>query len=354
MESLIILVALTAVPPQSGALAAAPTPDEYLARVKAVGEPDFDASRKREKGYLENYKKQQHLLYRKKAAILLELCKRHPDDTRYAEWMNRRWILLGWNQDPKVVAQEVLDDIVRVTEGETDPVVLRDAAYWHAYFRCHLATGRAEQAYVAAKAFVDVYPNDQRGADLLSLAAEDPTASKKRRLAIYRRLGADYSKTHYGIYAPGMVRRLTGVGKTFPLSFDDAITGRTVDLADMHGKIVVLDFWATTCAPCVAEMPHLKALYEEYHARGIEFIGISLDESKDDGGLAALRRFVDKHAIPWPQYYQGNGYDSSFSKSWGVGSAPTMLIVDRKGLLAVTDAQHHLKEHIKKLLSVDR
>ena len=68
---------------------------------------------------------------------------------------------------------------------------------------------------------------------------------------------------------------------------------------------MVIDFWATWCGPCVAEMPKMKELYAKYRDKGVEFIGVSLDQPKEQGGLDKLKKFVKENEIAWPQYYQG-------------------------------------------------
>ena len=115
------------------------------------------------------------------------------------------------------------------------------------------------------------------------------------------------------------------IGKPFELEFTDAIKGETVSIKGLKGKVVVIDFWATWCGPCVAEMPKMKKLYAEYKDKGVEFIGVSLDQPKEQGGLDKLKKFVAENEIAWPQYYQGNGWESEFSKSWGINSHPLRL-----------------------------
>ena len=328
-----------------------PTPGEMLARVTAVGEPSFDPAREDEPGYVADYKRQQHILYRKKAGFLLELCRMYPDDRRLAEWMNRRWKLLGWNQIPVDVAEEVLADIESTAKGVKNEEVFRHAAYWRAYFQAHLHKGDARQMAEAIESFVTHHPKDQRGAALLALVAFDESAGTDTQVSMHRRLAELYPETHDGTYAPGRIRALKSLGKPFELAFDDLVTGRRVSTEATKGKVVVIDFWATTCVPCLAEMPHLKALYAKYHERGLEFVGVSLDESEEEGGLRSLRRYLKKHKIPWPQYYQGEGYGSAFSKSWGIGSAPSMFVLDKRGRLRSIDAVGKLDELIPKLLT---
>ena len=114
--------------------------------------------------------------------------------------------------------------------------------------------------------------------------------------------------------------------------------------------MVVLDFWATWCGPCVGEMPHMKELYAEYKDKGVEFIGVSLDQPNDEGGLDALKKFVEKNEITWPQYYQGNGWESEFSSSWGINSIPAVFVVAPDGNLFSIEARGKLDEMIPELL----
>lgn len=327
------------------------TPDDYLAAVAAVGEPPFDPARKSEPGYLDSYRAAQHQLYQKKAAILLDLCRAYPHDERVPEWIDRRWVLLGWNQPPAAVAAEVLADIEAVATTDLPPAARIHAEYWRTYFMLHDDRFQKPDPAAAAVRFADAHPADGRTPALLALAAELSEADAALQRRLYQRLARDYPDTHYGKYAPGMLRRLDSLGKPFELTFGDELTGREIDLKGLRGKVVLLDFWATTCPPCVAEMPKLKELYAKYAPRGVEFVGISLDEPETDGGRAALREFLKRHVIPWPQFYQGRGYDSDFSKSWGVGSAPAIFILDRQGHLRSTDAHKDPESWIQRLLA---
>jgi hypothetical protein len=94
----------------------------------------------------------------------------------------------------------------------------------------------------------------------------------------------------------------------------------------------------------------MKQLYAEYKPKGVEFIGVSLDQPEAQGGLTKLKEFVAQNEIGWPQYYQGNFWDSEFSKGWGVNSIPCVFVVDAEGNLASTQARGKLEELLPELL----
>jgi thiol-disulfide isomerase/thioredoxin len=328
------------------------TVELILREVQAIGEPEFDPARKSEHGYLESYKKRQHELYQRKAALLLEAYRRFPGDARAAEWLRRRWHLLAWNQHPRDVVAEVLADIERIlTDEKTLPEgVPQEAAYWRAYFNVFGEGNDVRAVQASVESFLAASPGDERGASLLTELAEHPGTDDATKLPLYQRLTREFPDSHGGKYAMGKMRRIRERGMPFELEFQDAISGRRMSIAEFRGKVVVVDFWATTCGPCVAALPAMKELYAKRKEKGLEVVGVSLDESEEMGGLSALRSFVKKHDVPWPQYYQGNGYDSDFSRSWGVGSAPTIFVLDRQGRLRFTQAEKELEKIVENLL----
>ena len=94
----------------------------------------------------------------------------------------------------------------------------------------------------------------------------------------------------------------------------------------------------------------MKAIYAEYHDRGVEFIGVSLDRAPGQGGLASLKKFVKDNGIAWPQYYQGKFWEGDFSRSWGINSIPRVFVVDTEGKLYSVKARGKLEKMIPELL----
>ena len=135
------------------------------------------------------------------------------------------------------------------------------------------------------------------------------------------------------------------LGKGLDMKFT-ATDGTEVDLAKMKGKVVLIDFWATWCGPCVAEIPNVKKTYEKLHSKGFEIIGISLDSNKDK-----LTQFIKKKDMPWPQYFDGKGWKNKISTKHGIRSIPAMWLVDKEGNLVDKKARSNLEEKVEKLMA---
>jgi len=135
--------------------------------------------------------------------------------------------------------------------------------------------------------------------------------------------------------------------KTEPLDLKfTALDGAEIDLAKMRGKVVLIDFWATWCGPCVQEVPNVVAAYEELHPKGFEIVGISLDKDK-----AKLEDFIKEKGMAWPQFFDGKGWQNEISSRFGIQSIPAMWLVDKKGMLVETNAREDLEGKIEKLLA---
>jgi thiol-disulfide isomerase/thioredoxin len=145
--------------------------------------------------------------------------------------------------------------------------------------------------------------------------------------------------------AKGMLNQMSALGQPVAIKFT-AVDGRQVDLANLKGKVVLIDFWATWCGPCVGEVPTVKATYDKLHDKGFEIVGISLDKDKD-----ALVNFTKEKGMTWPQYFDGLFWNNKISQQYGINAIPAMWLVDKKGNLIDMNGRDDLEGKVSKLLA---
>ena len=204
---------------------------------------------------------------------------------------------------------------------------------------------RDESTAASAREVIRQFPKNSRGYTLLLAIAERAKGERQKELA-REILALDGASPPVKTMARHVLNgtKPYRVGKPIDLRFT-ALDGRDVDLAKLKGKVVLVDFWATDCGPCVGEMPNIKSAYDQFHTDGFEIIGISLDEKE-----SALRKFIREKELPWPQYFDGQGWNKRFGLQYGIFSIPTMWLVDRRGNLCFTEARFNLAEQVKSLL----
>ncbi|RJP26712.1 MAG: TlpA family protein disulfide reductase [Candidatus Abyssobacteria bacterium SURF_5] len=129
------------------------------------------------------------------------------------------------------------------------------------------------------------------------------------------------------------------------------LSGQKVSLSDYRGKVVLLDFWATWCSPCLMELPHIKRVYDRYKNDGFTVIGISLNTDRTE--LETLVRMV---GIEWPQIFDGKGWENEISRLYNVYSLPATFLVDQKGLIRYVNlrGEQELDRAVRELLGKEK
>jgi peroxiredoxin len=182
----------------------------------------------------------------------------------------------------------------------------------------------ADILMVKVQLYVDVMEEPEKGAEVFrKFKAEFPASPLAKEVdAAIRQIELQAEQTK--------VARALKPGIPFPAfvaGLKDT-TGQPFTLDRHKGKVVLIDFWATWCAPCIDELPGLVAAYNRHHAAGFEILGISLDREGDLGKLTALAK---EHKMPWPQFYDGKHMENVLAVQYGVRVIPATYLLDRDG-----------------------
>ncbi|MGI9428323.1 MAG: TlpA family protein disulfide reductase [Bythopirellula sp.] len=147
----------------------------------------------------------------------------------------------------------------------------------------------------------------------------------------------------------GIQRRLSLPGNPIQLK-GTLLDGSQLDWKSYRGKVVLVDFWATWCGPCRAEVPNVLKMYRDYHDKGFEVLGISLDERREQA-----ESYIRQEEIPWSTMFSDNpterGWRHPMALRYGITGIPRAILVDREGkVVHMTARGANLGRELRRLL----
>ncbi len=182
-------------------------------------------------------------------------------------------------------------------------------------------------------------PNQQDVAAAMQTASTLEETDPKMAATAYRELGETMAKSKneqlvkIGERMEGAARRLLLVGNPLELKGTE-FDSEKFDWEKYRGKVVLVDFWATWCGPCRAELPNVKKNYQLYHDRGFEVVGVSLDDDRE-----ALEKLMAEDKNPWVTLYDGGWEANPNATYYGIMGIPTVILVDKEGKVVSTNAR---------------
>jgi len=259
---------------------------------------------------------------------------------------------LGGGMETLAVDLPILDQIM----GDPDaPAPLKgEAAFMSATEKGALVDPSRPETYLAFH---------QAAADFFARFGEHPLAAQVQSLQLRTLVtdptpqGADTLKKLAASSDPKIARTANEIiahrrqidalkSKPIDLKFT-AVNGQPVDFAKLRGKVVLIEFWASSCVPCIVEMPNLVAAYEKFHGKGFEIVGVCLDSDK-----ASMDAILKKQGVAWTQYFDGGGWENKISSAFGIRFLPATWLIDKQGKLRETDLHGEaLAPGVEKLLA---
>jgi peroxiredoxin len=184
----------------------------------------------------------------------------------------------------------------------------------------------ARVLYMKAMLYLQVFDNTEKGIQIVEQLKKDfpETEPGKNADEIIKSIKQQEESKK--------IQRALVEGSKFPDFEEKDLAGNALSIAKYKGKVVLVDFWATWCGPCVAELPNVLKAYEAHHSAGFEIIGISLDKEEQK-----LKDFIKTKNMPWAQYFDGKGWQSKMAGKYGVNSIPATYLLDGEGKIIGKD-----------------
>jgi peroxiredoxin len=199
----------------------------------------------------------------------------------------------------------------------------------------------AQILYMKAMLYLQVFDDTDKGTKLIEQLKQDYPDTKMGKNA------DEILKSIKSQEESKKIQRSLVEGSKFPDFDEKDITGKALSIGQYKGKVVLVDFWATWCGPCVAELPNVLKAYEKYHSAGFEIVGISLDKEEQK-----LKDFIKTKNMTWVQYCDSKGWQSKLAGKYGINSIPATYLLDGEGKIIAKNLRGEaLEEAVGKALA---
>ncbi len=221
----------------------------------------------------------------------------------------------------------------------------------------HLANPtRQQEMFTEIKRQISVPEADSDDLDIAITYAEglEMAGNTKMAFQAYREFSPILMRSkdplfnELGTLMAGAARRLDLLGNPIQVS-GKRLDGSPFQWNEYRGKVVLIDFWATWCGPCLKELPEIRKAYDTYHAKGFDVVSINMDNDR-----ARLDEFIKKNPAPWVTLFEGEDATNPTAVQYGISALPTAILVDTKGNVVSMDARgEELVKQLEQLLGKD-
>jgi len=292
-----------------------------------------------------------------------KILKQEPDDglvERAAGMKLNSLIVLAANQIPGA-AKEALDTVALMKKDSNEIVATAAAEKWLTVRILNVTEmNAADRSSLAEEVITRA---DEKNFDrsvmgnVMQLGRVLEESPDSREVVAYYAKVADLAEHHGTPQLKALADQMRGIARRAGLPGNlmqieaNLLDGQPFDWASYRGKVVLVDFWATWCGPCVGELPNIRENYRKYHDKGFDVVGISLDRSREP-----LDQFIEKEKLPWAQLYdeeiqKGKGWNHPVAQFYGISAIPVAILVDQDGKVVSMEARgSELTKQLEKLL----
>ena len=220
-----------------------------------------------------------------------------------------------------------------------------------------MALARQKRSAEAGKTFLDAAikkTKDKEKKASLALAKSifENTRDKEAQKTFLKNIIKAYPGTKAAKLAATKIKAIDLAEGMPPLDISDFkdIEGKPIRMEDYKGKVLLIDFWATWCGPCIGELPNVLEAYKKYHAKGFEILSISFDSDR-----SKFEKFIKERGMTWRHYFDGKRWGNEIGALYNIRAIPHTILVGKDGKIAAINLRGgRLIETVRELIEGDQ